>query len=324
MRDLEQVVHMIRGDQLRGIIVSLPTPTTGDYEIDYIRFKDHVTWLVSQGLVEGKAVLMGAGGLGEGYFLTREEHGEIMKALVDAANGKVPTMTGIFEASTKEAVRRARMAEDIGVDFLQVNPPHYLAPVDEEAYTHYRMINDSANVGIMVYNTPWSAMHYEIKPRLMERLVVLSNVVGVKWTSFDLGNFVNTLKQFSDRVSFIDNSGLISLSFQLGARGYISMLGNIAPKSELHLLNLLEDREYAKFDEEYKRLHAWREVLSSAEEMGYQGVGEGTITKAVLEAAGKLVGPPLPPQRRVSAEDIEKIRNLLVKNKVLETITGVR
>ena len=304
---------MNRKDKLRGIVVSLPTPTKENFEVDYEKFKQHVTWLIEQGLVQGKAVLIGAGGLGEGYFLTREEHEKIMRSLVDAANGRVPTMTGIFESCTKEAVRRAKMAEDIGVDFLQVNPPHYLAPVDDEAYTHYKMINDNADAGIMVYNTPWSAMNYEIRPKLMQMLAKLDNVAGVKWTSFDPINFVTMLKQFSDRLNFIDNSTLTSLAFQLGAKGYISLLGNIAPKAELYLLSLLENQEYERFDQEYMKMHAWREVLGSAEEMGYQGVGEGTITKAIFEAAGKPIGPPQLPQKRVSKEDIEKIKSLLEK-----------
>ncbi|MDH5441542.1 MAG: dihydrodipicolinate synthase family protein, partial [Candidatus Bathyarchaeota archaeon] len=259
---------MNRKDKLKGIVVSLPTPTEEKYEINYDRFKEHVSWLVSEGLIESKAVLMGAGGLGEGYFLTREEHEKIMEALADAANGNVPTMTGIFQSCTKEAVRRAKTAEDVGVDFLQVNPPHYLAPLDEEVYAHFKMINDNADIGIMVYNTPWCAMNYEIKPELMEKLAKLDNVVGVKWTSFDPVNLVTMPKQFSNRLNFIDNSTLISLAFQLGAKGYISLLGNVAPKAELYLLDLLESRRYEKFDQEYKRLHAWREVLGSAEEMG--------------------------------------------------------
>ncbi len=315
---------MERKERLRGIVVSLPTPTKENFEVDYERFKEHVEWLVEEGMVEGRAVLMGAGGLGEGYFLTREEHERIMKALVDAANGKVPTMTGIFESCTKEAVRRARMAEDIGVDFVQVNPPHYLAPLDEEVYMHYKMINDNAEVGIMVYNTPWCTMNYEIKPELMEKLIELDNIDGVKWTSFDPKNFVTMIKEFSDKVSFIDNSTLTSLAFQLGAKGYISLLGNIAPKAELYLLNLLENGKYEEFDREYKRLHAWREVLSSAEEMGYLGIGEGTISKAIFEAAGKPIGPPLPPQRRVSREDLERIRRILKENRVLDAALEVK
>jgi dihydrodipicolinate synthase/N-acetylneuraminate lyase len=90
--------NMSKKDKLKGIVVSLPTPTDENHDINYDRFREHVSWLVSEGLVESKAVLMGAGGLGEGYFLTREEHEKVMEALVDAANGNVPTMSGIFQS----------------------------------------------------------------------------------------------------------------------------------------------------------------------------------------------------------------------------------
>jgi 4-hydroxy-tetrahydrodipicolinate synthase len=311
---------MGRKERLKGIVVSIPTPAKKNFEIDLEKFKEHVHWLIDEGMVEGKAVLMGAGGLGEGYFLTREEHYNIMETLVDAVNGKVPTMTGIFESCTKEAIRRAKHAEDVGIDFIQVNPPHYLAPTDEEAFSHYKMINDNANVGIMVYNTPWAAMNFEIKPKLMEKLITLENVVGVKWTSFDSVNFIQVLKEFSNRVNFIDNSTMTSLAFQLGAKGYISLLGNIAPKAELYLYSLLEKRDYEKFDKEYKRLHAWREVLGSAEELSFLGVGEGTISKAIFQAIGKDFGPPLPPQRQISLEMIERVKRVLEENKVLEDL----
>ncbi len=309
---------MFKKDSLKNIVVSMPTPTKKDYEVDYARLKEHVSWLVSQGLVEGKAVLMGAGGLGEGYFLTREQHEKIMETLVDAANGKVPTMTGIFDICTKEALRRAKFAEDVGINFLQVNPPHYLPPADDEVYTHIKTINDGAEVGIMVYNTPWCAMNYEIKPGLMEKLCELDNVAGVKWYSRDPVNFVTMIKRFSDKLNFIDNSGLISVVFQLGAKGYISFLGNLAPKAELYLLGLLKEKKYDEFDREHKRLHAWRDALGSAEEMSMAGAGEGTISKAIFEAIGKDFGPPVPPQKQLDKETIEKLRHLLAKHKVLD------
>ena len=53
-------------------------------------------------------------------------------------------------------------------------------------------------------------------------------------------------------------------------------------------------------------------------ETGYQGIGEGTINKAIFEAAGKPIGPPMPPQRRVSANDLERIKSLLKKYKVFD------
>lgn len=53
---------MSRKDKLKGIVVSLPTPVKENYEVDYDKFKEHVNWLIEEGMVEGEAVLMGAGG----------------------------------------------------------------------------------------------------------------------------------------------------------------------------------------------------------------------------------------------------------------------
>lgn len=299
-------------EKLKGAIISLPTPTTRNYEIDYGKFKEHVCWLIDSGLVEDKAVLMGAGGYGEGYFLTREEHGKIMESLVDAVDGKVPTMTGIFQSNTREAIKRAKMAEDAGIDFSLVFPPRYNRPVDNEVFTHYKMINDATDIGIVLYNTPWSAMNYEIGSDLVERLVTLDNIVGAKWTSNDLVNFVTVIKQFSNRLNIINNNTAVSLGYKLGAKGFISLHGNIAPKTILHLIKLLENREYDKFDAEYARTHAWRGLFRRGE-IDCTGVGEGTTCKALMDAAGRTMGPPMPPQKKLSKKEIEKIRKCLVE-----------
>jgi 4-hydroxy-tetrahydrodipicolinate synthase len=303
---------MTKNEKLRGIVLSLPTPTKGKYDVDIAAFKAHVTWLIDQGLVEGRAVLMAAGGLGTGYFLTREEHDRICRALVDAANGKVPTMIAIYDSSTKEAVRKARLAEDLGVDYLQVAPPHYMAPLDDEVFTHYSMISESSGeIGIMLYNAPWSTMNYELRPQIIEKLLELENVVGMKWASSDPANFVNVLKEFSNRLNFIDTSTLTTVAFQLGAKGYASVIGNIAPKTELYLLDLLEKKKYRKFDAEFKRIHTWRSVLEPGQGLSSIGIGEGGVIAALFAAVGKPIGDPLPPQRKVSSEAIARTKELL-------------
>jgi len=48
----------------------------------------------------------------------------------------------------------------------------------------------------------------------------------------------------------------VTLAWQLGAKGYISMLADLAPKAELHLLSLLDKKHYEKFEQETKKLHA--------------------------------------------------------------------
>src|SRR5207245_1843112 len=131
---------------------------------------------------------------------------------------------------------------------------------------------------------------------------------ALKWTSFDAVNLIRVLKEFSSRINIIDNTDLISTAFMLGAKGFISFRANLAPRAELQLLELLLRKEYKLFDQECPRFSPWRSVLTAASQLGQTGAGEGTFAKGIFEAIGRPIGPPFPPQRRATKEEIEKIR----------------
>jgi dihydrodipicolinate synthase/N-acetylneuraminate lyase len=234
---------------------------------------------------------------------------------VDAANGRVPTATGIFESCTKEAVTRAKYAQDVGVDFLQMNTPHYMAPTDDEVFAHYEAVNDSCECGILAYNTPWASMNFDITPPLLDRLIELDNFVSLKWTSNDPANWITVLKNYSKKVAIIDNSSMSSLAFYYGAKAYIpSFVAHIAPKVELYLLSLLESKQYQKFDQVRGRLSgAWRKALSPIPELNRPYLGEGTDSHAYFEAIGNPMGPPVLPQWHVSKESVARFREGLKK-----------
>jgi len=308
-----------RRERLQGVVVSVLTPCNARYEIDYAKLKEHIRWIVNSGVREGTGVIMAAGGVGEGYFLSFEEHRRVMEALVEAADGKVPTMTGVFELSTRSAVERIKYAERVGVDFIQLNPPHYMKPSDEDVFIHYKMINDATGLGIMVYNTPWCTQGYEITPELLNRLTPLENLVAVKWSSFDVNNFLRGLRLFADKFNFIDNQGLFSLGYMLGMKGFISFIGNFAPKVELHLWELLKQRKYEEFNEEWARTHFDPfAAITGPEEQAWSGVGEGTLVKAMMEAVGNPFGPPFPPQVELTKDKKEKLRKAYIKAGIIK------
>ncbi len=56
-----------------------------------------------------------------------------------------------------------------------------------------------------------------------------------------MGSHVHDVTQSKSKRSNLDNGGLVTLAWQLGAKGYISMLADLAPKAELHLLSLLDN-----------------------------------------------------------------------------------
>jgi 4-hydroxy-tetrahydrodipicolinate synthase len=308
-------------ENLKGIVVSVPTAVNRKYQLDLKKMKEHVAWLVDQGIRTGKGVIMLAGGSGEGYFIPFEEHKKIMEALVDAANGKVPTMTGIFEVSTAESVKKAKYASDVGIDYIQYNPPHYEKPTDDEVFTHYEMVSNAADVGIVAYNSPWSTMGYEITARLIERLIKLEHVWGFKWFSYEPGSYVECLEHFSDKANFLVNTGPFSqfraLAYLLGAKGFVSEMANFNPKGELLLLDLLERKEYSKYIQEDRRLRSFEREIAAATDINKGGLGEGTMSKGKLAAAGKDFGPPYKPQTEMSSVDIEKMRRIMKKSGVI-------
>jgi 4-hydroxy-tetrahydrodipicolinate synthase len=313
---------MAKKDRVKGVVISMPTPTKGKYELDLPKLKDHISWVIDEGMVEGKAVVMAGAGLGTGYFLTREEQQSVMKTLVDAANGRVPTATGIFDSCTKDAVTRAKMAQDIGVDFLQMNTPHYQAPSDNEVFAHYKAVNDATDCGILAYNTPWASMNFDITPPLLDRLIQLDNFVSLKWTSDHPNNLITVLKEYSKKVAIIDNSSMNTLAYSYGAKAYIPVfIAHIAPKVELYFSSLLETKQYQKFDQERAKLMApWRKALALAPEITAPYAGEGTDAHAYFEAIGKPMGAPVLPQWQVSKESVALFRAGLKKYRFFETL----
>ena len=127
--------------KLTGISVSLPTFNNNSYELELNKTKKHISWLIQQGLNAENSVFFIAGGLGEGYFLDDYEWEAMANALVEAAEGRIPTGIGVFELSARTAAKKAAYATKLGMDFIQCAPPRYMQPTEDEIYEHYKYIN---------------------------------------------------------------------------------------------------------------------------------------------------------------------------------------
>ncbi|GEM_PF-482065 len=310
-------------EKLVGVVVSLPTFCDHEHRVQIAPFRRHVRWLIERGIRTGSGVLLGAGGLGEGYFLTDDEFRALAEALVEEAAGRVPTMVGIFDLNAREAARKARYAASVGVDFIQLAPPHYMLPSEEDIITHFRYVHDAAPIGIMAYHTPWAmpAPGYEFSPRLLERFLELERIVGIKWASYDVWHYTSILRLFGDRFAFIDNMLVLSLGFRLGARGFIDFFANVAPRLSLTFWELLKQRRYDEFDAMYLRLRFDPFIrLIRPEQQRWIGVGEGPTSRLWLRLFGMETGPAFPPQAPLSPEYEEAARRALEHSGLREWI----
>ena len=316
-------------EKIRGAIVAAPTPTTPEYDVDLDTYEGNLKFIVDGGLREGVGCLMAAGGGGEGYFLNEEEWRSVIETLANVAGDKVPTMAGIFELSAKHAIEKMKYAEDKGITFIQLALPHYEKPTDIEVYKYYKMMDEAvSDVGIVVYHTYWAMPeYYEITLPLMTKICNLNNVVGIKWGSTRTTNFLSVLMALRDKVSFIDNQGLVRLiKASYGMKAFMFFEGNYDPKTAVRISNLFTSGDYEKYAEEMGKASAIRnlvhsEILRIVQSTGAIGetktLGEGTLNKTTMELAGRYCGPPFPPQFELTKEQKAEIRTKLEKKGIL-------
>jgi dihydrodipicolinate synthase/N-acetylneuraminate lyase len=232
-------------------------------------------------------------------------------------------MVGVFELSARAASEKAAYAAQAGIDFIQLSPPHYMVPSEEDVLGHFRYVNDHVDIGIMAYNIPWAMPQpgFEFSAQLLGRFAELENVVGVKWSSFDVMHYLRILREFADRFNFIDNMPIFSLGARLGMKGLISHHANAAPRLALRWLNFLKNGEFEQYDQEFLKMcfDPFVKVVRP-EETTWVGMGEGPTARLSLKLLGLDSGPAFPAQAMPSDAYIQNARQAIESSGILDWV----
>jgi len=266
--------------------------------------------------------VLAVGGGGEGYFLNDEQWARSVKIFAEEAKGKATTAVGVFELNAKHAVEKIRYAEDLGIDFVQLAPPHYEKPTDREVLAYYKMVDDAVSkIGVLVYHTYWAVPeYYEMTSPLVARLADLRSIVGIKWASIPLANFTEVLFSYQDRFAFIDNQGWVSaLRQSFGMDAFMFFGGNFNPKLAADLARRFLDGDCAGYADGATEGMACRPPLNKAILAEVHGpnsterktLGEGTLAKATMDIYDRPMGPAFPPQHNLSEEAKSRIKKEL-------------
>ena len=178
----------------------------------------------------GTSGLVPAGTTGESPTLSHEEHQRVIDLCINESKGKIPVIAGTGSNSTEEAISLTSHAEKAGADGALIVTPYYNKPTQEGLYQHYKAINDSCGIPILIYNIPGRSV-IDMSVDTMARLFELENIVGVKDAT---GNLDRVEQQFSKMgKEFIQMTGNDDNAFEFNKRGgigAISVTANIAPK----------------------------------------------------------------------------------------------
>jgi 5-dehydro-4-deoxyglucarate dehydratase len=286
--------------QLGGVITFPVTIFKQDLSLDLDGYRRNVAEMCNFPL----AAIVAAGGTGEMYSLTPEEHFDVIKATIDEVKGKIPVLAGVG-FNLPLATEMAKKAEDAGAAGILCFPPYYPHADREGMLNYYKAIGEATKLGLFIYSRDWATFTPSEVWRLCD---AIPNLIAWKEGQADLRTLQRIMVRCGDRLHWIGGIGddMVPGYYSLGIRTYTSSVAVVAPRLSLQLHEraaMLDQASLARLMTNYIiPLYALR-----ARRKGY----EVSVMKKAMEILGKPAGPVRPPLPEVRPEEVKEIEALM-------------
>jgi len=288
-----------RGEAFAGVTVALVTPLKNG-EIDW----DDLGKLVDWHAAEGTDGLAPCGTTGESPTLDHDEHERVVAFVCERARGKLKIMAGTGSNSTREAIRMTKAAKKAGADgTLQVGP-YYNKPTQDGYFRHFAAIAEACDLPQVIYNIP-GRTGSEIAAETIARLAeACPTVVAVKEATGKL-DMASQVAAITDLTILSGDDSLTLPMMSVGAKGVVSVVGNIVPKDMMALVKAFAAGKVQEAQAWHKKLFPLcRDML---------GVATNPIpVKAAMKLLGRGTGELRLPMCPLDAAGEAKVRQTLV------------
>ncbi|MEM6329201.1 MAG: 4-hydroxy-tetrahydrodipicolinate synthase [Planctomycetota bacterium] len=288
---------MTKGEAFAGLSVALITPLR-DGEVAYDTFAQQIEVQVEAGV----NCLCPVGTTGESPTLSHEEHERVIAFVVEAAAGRVKVMPGVGSNSTAEAVRLTRFAERAGADAALQVAPYYNKPTQQGFYEHFKRLAECCSLPQCVYNIP-GRTGQNIEAETIARLAEVENIALVKEATGSLDQASKIIASTNLTVLSGDDSLTLPL-MAIGARGVVSVVGNLVPGDMLALCRAADAGDMAAARAQHHKLFPLcRDMLSLST--------NPIPIKAAMQLVGRDTGELLLPMTPLEPEGVAKLRQSL-------------
>jgi 4-hydroxy-tetrahydrodipicolinate synthase len=236
---------MTKLQSFAGMSVAITTPfRNGELDLDVLRKQ------IEFQIEAGTPCIVPVGTTGESPTLSHEEHERVIAASVEIAAGRIKVMPGTGSNSTREALRLTQWAARKGADAALVVAPYYNKPTQEGFYEHFKALAEAVNIPLCVYNIP-GRTGKNIEPETLARLAEIPNITMVKEAAGSMDQ-VSQIIALSNLTVLSGDDSMTLPMLAVGARGVVSVVGNIVPRDMLALLAAFDSGNIA----EARRWHA--------------------------------------------------------------------
>ena len=178
--------------KLEGLIAAPHTPFTADGKVNLDLIPKQVETLLKQKVI-GAYV---CGTTGEGICCSVDERKQVMKAWVDAAEGRLFLIAHVGALSVVDARELAAYAQEIGMGATSIVPPNFFRPGSVDA-----LIDDlnavlvaAPDLPFYYYHTGMSGVNFDMEQFLLKADGRIPQLAGIKFNYPDLYMFQRCLR----------------------------------------------------------------------------------------------------------------------------------
>jgi len=288
---------MTRFEEFAGLSVAIVTPFKNN-KVDYDTYQKQIEFQIGA----GTTAIVPVGTTGESPTLSFEEHENVIRAAVEAAGKKIKVIAGTGANCTQEAIDLTRFAKKAGADAALVVAPYYNKPTQEGFYQHYKVLAETVDIPICVYNIPGRCAK-NIEPETIIRLAAIPNIGMVKEATGSMDQTSAIIANTDLTVLSGDDSLTLPL-MALGARGVISVVGNIIPQDMIELCRAVDRGDWDTARKmHYKTFTLCRDMLSLST--------NPIPLKSAMQMLGRDTGELRLPMTPLSETETAKLRTTL-------------
>lgn len=216
-----------------GVVTPLVAFQTEDGAPDRAAIKA----LTEHQLAAGVRGLLVNGSTGELGNVMPAGRSAMLRAVAEAASGRVPIWAGVAGLGTADAVASAREAESDGADAALVLPPLFFDGSDAELADHFRAVASAVSIPVLAYDVP-ARTPRKLPTRLVAELAAEGVLRGVKDSSGDLtaGRQVCVATEgIAGFGTYLGSEITLDVASYVGFDGVVPGLANILPASAVQV-----------------------------------------------------------------------------------------
>jgi 5-dehydro-4-deoxyglucarate dehydratase len=297
-RSLEEVKTILGS----GLLCFPLTDFDAQDVFDSTAYGRRLSWLMGY----SPAAMFVAGGAGEFFSLTREEHAAVISAAVETIGGAVPVIASSGHG-THAAIAYAQAAHQLGADGILLMPPYLTDAPQQGLKAHIVAVCRATPLPVILYNRANCRLSAET---LVQIAAECENFIGFKDGVGDIEEFQLVRATLGDRLVCLNGMPTAEIYarsyYAMGAASYTSAIFNFAPRTALEFYRATisgdsrtSDRLLKSFFLPYSRIRA-------------SGLGYAvSIVKAGADIVGKGAGSVRPPLAALAAAEYTNLAALI-------------